>query len=69
MHCECASCECGNSGGAIAPRASMLGALAPMNPAQQVMPAEVDPAEQQRQVFDDFMSLLSVVSIVLNLSR
>lgn len=31
--------------------------------------APVDPAAQQRESFDDLMSLLSLLSIALNLSR
>ena len=51
--------------------ASNLGAapLFSIDDPTQPAPPVVAPAEDQRQTFDDVMSLLSVLSIVINLTR
>lgn len=54
--CACATCR---EGGAVAPG---LGLVVPPD-------AVAGTATDQRQAFDDFLSLLSLLSIVINLTR
>lgn len=58
-------CDCGNGVGMLDDAPTML---QPMNPAQNVF-EPVAPVVDQRQQFDDWMSLISLLSIVWNFAR
>lgn len=59
--------DCAASHATTIGAASLFAIDDPTRPAQSI--AMVDPAAQQRETFDDFMSLVSLLSIVINLTR